>query len=122
MDVMKVKERESLVVTSADAAVPVRALGASNDKRSLRYYDCEDDNETDGYDQKNEEEERGVMTPDQITKWTAKAEEWAKLKKSPAYIKDKLTNMKGVLTPKNHEKYQLFMTARTRNNLAMLDE
>ncbi|KAK1946618.1 hypothetical protein P3T76_002170 [Phytophthora citrophthora] len=98
--------KEDQVMTSADAAVPVRALEATNGKRSLRYYD--EDNEDDKYDQKNgkydkdeDGEERSVMTAEQIAKWTAKANEWVALKKTPASIKDKLTAQNGVMSDKN---------------------
>ncbi|KAG1692065.1 hypothetical protein DVH05_025873 [Phytophthora capsici] len=61
---------EGQVMTSADAVVPVRALEANNGKRSLRYYDTDEDDKTDKFD--DNEEERGVMTEAQIAKWTAR--------------------------------------------------
>jgi len=117
---------EALVMTSLDAAVPVRALEANNGKRSLRYYDTEEDDETDKYDQKNDkydddEEERGVMTAEQIRKWTAKADEWVELGKKPAGMKDKLTAFNGVMSEKNKEKYNLFLSAYVRANRNALD-
>eukprot|EP00644_Phytophthora_capsici_P011035 jgi/Phyca11/14853/fgenesh1_pg.PHYCAscaffold_9_\ len=99
---------EGQVTTSADVAVPVRALETRNGKRSLRYYDAEEEDETDKYDQKNgkydDDEEERVMTAAQIAKWTAKAGEWVEQGKTPAYIKDKLTAFNGVMSDKNKEK------------------
>ncbi|KAL3661116.1 hypothetical protein V7S43_013725 [Phytophthora oleae] len=116
---------EDQAITSADAAVPVRTLENNNSKRSLRYYEDEDEDE-DKYDKKNgkydeEEEERGVMTPAQVAKWTAKAKEWVHQKKTPAYIKDKLTSMDGVLSDKNREKYDLFTAIWGRANMHAFD-
>ncbi|KAL3665702.1 hypothetical protein V7S43_009136 [Phytophthora oleae] len=109
---------EGQVMTSADAAVPVRALETSNGKRSLRYYeedeDDEDDKKNGKYDE--EEEERGVMSATQVAKWSARADEWVKLGNTPARMKDRLTALNGVMSPKNREKYTLFLAAWGRAN------
>ncbi|KAK1946617.1 hypothetical protein P3T76_002169 [Phytophthora citrophthora] len=58
-------------MTLADAAVPVRALEAATGKRSLRYYDEDDDKygqKNDKYDEDEDGEERSVMTAEQIAK------------------------------------------------------
>ncbi|KAG1703582.1 hypothetical protein DVH05_007526 [Phytophthora capsici] len=111
---------EGQVMTSADAAVPVRALGTSNSKRSLRYYDTEEEDETDKHHQKNdkydEDEEERTWSAAQIDKWTAKADEWVDLGKTPAYIKAKLTAFNGVMSDKNRKKYELFLAKWGRAN------
>ncbi|KAG1703580.1 hypothetical protein DVH05_007524 [Phytophthora capsici] len=115
---------EGQMMPSADAAVPVRALEANDGKRFLRYYKKEDmydendgDDDVDDDDKYDEEvEERGVMTATQVAKWTDKANKWVRLKETLVTIKEKLTNMKGVISAKNREKYNLFTAVYGRAN------
>ncbi|KAL3668616.1 hypothetical protein V7S43_005918 [Phytophthora oleae] len=82
-------------MTSVNAAGPVRALETSNGKRSLRTY-----YEEDKYDEE-EEEERGVMSVEQVAKWTSKVDEWVKLGYKPAGMREKLSALNGVMSQKN---------------------
>ncbi|KAG1712850.1 hypothetical protein DVH05_000585 [Phytophthora capsici] len=112
---------EGHVMTSADA--PARALETNNGKRSLRYYAADED---DKYDQKNgkyddDEEEERNFTAAQLAKWTEKAESWVSKNRTPAYIKDKLTGMNGLMTAENRKKYELFTAAYGRANPHALD-
>ncbi|KAL4114540.1 hypothetical protein PRIC2_014474 [Phytophthora ramorum] len=107
------------MVTSTDAAVPVRALDTVNGKRLLRsYYEADKDDEADEADEADEydeaEEERGVMTPAQIRKWTARAEEWVERGKTQGQMRDKFTGLSGVMNAKDKEKYNLFLAAYLR--------
>ncbi|KAL3673910.1 hypothetical protein V7S43_001597 [Phytophthora oleae] len=94
-------EAKLSMAISTHVQVPSSAIDTSNGKRFLRSYYKEDEAEED-------EEERGVMTPSQVAKWTDRAEYWVLRKHTPSSIKDKLTDLNGILIAKNEKKYQLF--------------
>ncbi|KAK1948520.1 hypothetical protein P3T76_000809 [Phytophthora citrophthora] len=103
------------MVASTDVQVPARAIDTSNGKRFLRSYYKEDEN-----DEAGDEEER-VMDVKQIEKWTKRADQWVNDGYRPASLKEKLTGLRSDLTPKDREKYELFLKAWNRANPRGLD-
>ncbi|KAE8894057.1 hypothetical protein PF005_g30238 [Phytophthora fragariae] len=96
-------------MTSTDAAVPARAVDASNIKRILRTYHDDDEDEEDEEERVNPDKLNAEALAIWTAKWAAKADDWFNRGHTPVSIHDKLSGLNDVMNRKNGRKYYLFM-------------